>query len=371
MMKGLMFGLAKDPFYALKTVNLRKYRLFSENGGGSDISIINCERNSDINFNLINTQNDTYELEFTIFDNNILVCIECKKVFIPSFELENNSDYRNLGICIFSMAIEENNNIQNILSEMKIERNQTQFLIDNYNKGYIHDQDYLFMKHFAEIECPGCFLDIGANIGQTATSIANAHPTIRIKSYEPDALLSGNLELVKELLCGRMEYFQAGIGEIEETKRFYIPHIKDEYFSQEGSFLLQEIQSTSSINRILEQNVNYTEDDIEIAEFDFRTINLNQEDIECYFVKIDTQGYEKSAIMGIKNIIDKCHPIIILEKGFESEEILPLLTGYDINYYDVKINKFVQHETNSANVFLINNKLTNNEQINEMIQRIL
>lgn len=331
------------------------------------ITVYECELNSEADYSL-SKKSDGLHLTVNLYSESTLLCIECDKCLQPNIELDNSSDYRRLGMCYQSIRLMKGD-VSSVASTMKIDIEQTKFHLENYQKRGVCDADYLFLENFKTIHIPGSFLDIGANVGQSALSLASVHPTVRILSYEPNQLLIPNLEIVRRVLRGRMKYIAAGAGVKSEHKKFYIPYIGDTFFSQEGSFCLEEVQSSECLNRIKGDYGRL--DELCLKTIDFDIVTLDSQGIEAtYFVKIDTQGFEKEAIQGMGNIIEQFHPVIMMEKGFDEEEMFSILKGYNLFHYDHKRKQFVEYDTHTANAFFIHNDLTKNEDINSILRTL-
>lgn len=335
-------------------------------GKGENVQIINCCRQEEISGALSETDDASGKVaQIDLTDDTVLLNFRTPDYLQPNADMPGSEDYRRLGICFQEMRV-VNGELEKMTDSLKIDKNQTLFHLDSFNKKYVHDVDFRFLELFAQTDIPGYFLDIGANIGQSACSVAAVHPTVRIICYEPDKLLEPNLKIVKKILNGRMDYYLCGVGAKNETAVFYIPKYKDVYFTQEGSFLKEEANSKESKNRIM-ASLHKRGIKITLEELEFETITFENHAIETYFIKIDTQGYEKDAIIGLKNVIADYKPVLLIEKGFEQEEIKALLTDYGIWFYDHRNKKFTKTDTGTANVFLIPNNGTKKEKINEIL----
>lgn len=335
----------------------------------ADFSIINCARQEDMPYRVVSNNQGIISLQIDIYDDESLLNIVSSDYLQPCFDLVGSNDYRRLGICIFDIYIKSSLFEEKVFG-LKLDKNQSCFLLENFNKKYIHDVDYRFLERFQEIKIPGVFLDIGANIGQSACSIASIHPTIDILSFEPNKLLKNNLEVVEYMLNGRMKFELCGLGNNEKKATFYVPRCGNEYFTQEGSFIREEVESLETMERI-KTALSLEKVELEIMEMEFETKTLNNSKIESYFIKIDTQGYEKQALEGLESIINKYRPIILLEKGCNLEEILALLPDYNVYYYNYADGKFITSETNTANVFFIHKIGTNCTEINKLLPEVI
>lgn len=331
------------------------------------ITVEDAIRHKELPVKIVNEADNQKRLYIDIFSSECLIEISVNRTIVPCFcSSEINHDYRTLGICFWGLKVIKND-LWKIWDEAVVDKRHTCFLVDNYYRNYIHDCDYLFLELFKDIVIPGCFLDIGANIGQSACSICNVHPTVKVRSYEPNVMLEKNLEIVKRMLNGRMDYYLSGVGEEYNQKTFYVPFIEDCFFTQEGSFVIEEVNSKDSLKRISD-SIGVDVQDIKIKQIMLYTAPIASNEIESFFVKIDVQGYELSTLNGIRTIINKYRPIILLEKGANVDEVLRILQDYKVYYYDPKKKGFTEKESNTANYFCIHKEYTNCPAINEKIR---
>lgn len=370
-MKEHMFGEGGEAFFLIKNSKLKTLVIHCSLGKeDANIKVINCNRGKTIsNFEIYNMDGEKKEIIINVETDNFLINVICDKCLIPCFEYGTN-DYRRLALNISDIEIVEGD-LYKIFKEIEVDKNQSIFNLYNYEFNNVHDVDYLFLQNFESvISTEEYFLDIGANIGQSASSIANVSETIKIMSFEPNKLLRNNIELVQKIIGERMEFNMYGVGEYESDQAFYVPYAEGEYFTQEGSFIKEELQNDLALHRIGE----YLKDRssrIIIKEFSFEIKSLNSKEIKSYFIKIDTQGFELSSIKGIKKIIRKSQPIIMMEKNENISEILKYLSNYRVFYYDHKKNKFVVENTESYNAFLLCADYTKSKKINAILRLMI
>lgn len=351
-------------FLFIKNAKYKTARFVLTLGKGNKLDIINCCRNEYHPYTM-HMEDAKMIVDIDLTDDAMLLNFRTPEYLQPNIDCPGSDDCRRLGICFYEIQI-GSGGFEKLIKNLKTDKSQTLFNLENFNKRYVHEPDFRFLELFVSMELPGFFLDIGANIGQSACSIASVHPSVKIVSYEPNKLLEKNLEIVKRILNGRMDYRLCGIGAKNEKKDFYIPKYGDDYFTQEGSFLQEEASSAESRKRI-EASLHMHDIKIELEEMEFETTTLNENPVMSYFVKIDTQGYEKDSIIGLNGVILNCQPVILIEKGFHESDINHLLPNYLTYYYDAENKKFTKSDTGTANVFLIHKEGTKNSTINEIL----
>ena len=195
-----------------------------------------------------------------------------------------------------------------------------------------HEYDFELFRHFSGDD--GLFLDIGANIGQSAISFAAFNKNSPIISFEPNQMLSKYLKFVKFLLGKRFSYFELGAGKIGADYRFYVPVVNGVSLDQEGTIdksVLTDDQVTR--NRICEATGSY---EYQISEREVKIINIDSMNLAPMFVKIDVQGHEVAAIEGMKNTLLAHQPLVMVENGVLRKQYEPVLTsyGYEPFMYD-------------------------------------
>ncbi len=308
-------------------------------------------------------------IEIDILNNNVLLEISVTDTITPVYDLEHNNDYRNLGICFLSFEI-ISGQLEQYYDELSVDINQTDFLTENFQYGYVHDKDFYYLENFSHIENMGIFLDVGANIGQSACSIANVHPSIKIYCFEPNRLLEPNIKIVKSLLGSRMDYEMCGISDVKSERDFYIPSINGVIYSQEGTFDRSELDTVEAKSRMI-HGLSNNDVQIEIKSVKFPTRTMEKDCFESYFVKIDVQGWEYYTLKGMQSVLSEYRPIILIEKGGSINDILLNIPGYSMYYYDYIERKFITDDTHTANYFLIHKQLTSNDVINHQLYKML
>ena len=90
-----------------------------------------------------------------------------------------------------------------------------------FRQGIAHERDFLFFRHFEGSD--RLFVDIGANLGQSALSFRLANRTCPILSFEPNPDMEHALCEVKRLLGDLFNFRMHGLGAATEAKREMAP----------------------------------------------------------------------------------------------------------------------------------------------------
>jgi len=163
------------------------------------------------------------------------------------------------------------------------------------------------------------FIDIGANYGLSAFPAAIrgynviAFEPVNINYY----LLNKSIEENDIIFKDRIKTYKYAIGDKNKKTKIYVPQFRD------NCSLAKESAITNMKNK------NFLEEDIDIISFDWwLTQNKNIEEKKIKFIKSDTQGFEYSVVLGMKNFFNKNNdfyvllewdPVLLEKAGFNSK----------------------------------------------------
>lgn len=188
------------------------------------------------------------------------------------------------------------------------------------------DYEIYAHKHFesgilnlfkAELKSGDVFLDIGANIGQHAMYASCFSK--KVYAFEPIKRLYdqfNNSVFVNNIL--NIQIFNYALGDKKEDLNIY----SNEINMGASSILVSENRKVEQVIKVLRLDDEYE--------------NMNIEKVD--FVKIDVEGYELNVLLGMRNIIQKYKPKILVE-----------FTPFFYNKIDASISKKLYD-------FLIENK---------------
>lgn len=216
----------------------------------------------------------------------------------------------------------------------------------------VHDDDFLFFKNCVRLNPEGQFIDIGANLGQSALSFSVVDKNREIVSFEPNTTLEPYLRIVKKLLGRRYNYFKIGIGERAASMELAVPRLNNIMLTGEASFDLGEVESDMVRERI-GHNYVICNTTCEVAKFDdlVEKYNLNP-----FLIKMDIQGFELAALRGMRDCISRWNPIFMIERNSDAqfEEMKGFFDkcNYLVLYYDPRENALLQTDPHfSASFF--------------------
>jgi len=156
------------------------------------------------------------------------------------------------------------------------------------------------------------FIDIGANIGYFSLLSATISPSVKVISFEP----------VQELFQKMNENFSindsknivavnAAVGEMKEQRQLYLS--------------APDNLGMSSFHQ--PENYSGRKEKVEVISIDdwFNTSGLTKIDL----IKIDTEGSELAVLKGMKDVLEKQRPVLIVEINPET------LSSFDLKPVDI------------------------------------
>ena len=167
--------------------------------------------------------------------------------------------------------------------------------------GRFENDELKILEHnvFNKIDClNSACLDIGANIGNHSVFFANFFSKVECFEPHPDNyyLLKFNTRKFKNVRT-----FNFGASDIDEIKYIYVTKETD----MGRTTLLAERVEEEKINKIK----------VELKNLD-NFLRENKEK-KIKFIKIDIEGYEYKALMGLKDILSNDSPIIAIEQWID------------------------------------------------------
>ena len=169
-----------------------------------------------------------------------------------------------------------------------------------------HDKSYYGFRHVATKK-DGLFLDVGANNGMTAAGFRRLNQEYRILSIEADRHHEPALKGLKRR-TQRFDYMITGVGSAVGDLMLYTPMYKGiPIHAQTSSHreYMEEVLRRVFTPKVIRQIV-YDEQLVNVIPID--SLNL-QPDI----VKIDVEGHDYQVLLGMKQTIDRCRPVVMVE----------------------------------------------------------
>ena len=212
-----------------------------------------------------------------------------------------------------------------------------------------HESDFKAIARFPQ-QWQGCFVDIGANHGQSIESILLFRSTAEIVSFEANPLLANALiERYKAKPHIRIRPF--GLASVAGEFTLYVPSYKN--FLYDG---LASLDRRSAETWISDKTV-YWFDPLKVAvdQIACRAETLDSQKLQPAFIKIDVQGFEYEVLLGGIETIRKFEPVLLLEDFRSDERTVKLANdlGYDEYKFDGAFFRKGSHTGTSQNSFLL------------------
>jgi FkbM family methyltransferase len=196
--------------------------------------------------------------------------------------------------------------------------------------GKPHEIEWYGLK-FIPDSLPGCYVDIGANHGQSIESIKLVKPNARVYSFEPNPLLA---EKLKQHYHGRQDItiFPYGLAEKPSRSPLYVPIYKKFVYDGEASFDKEDAAALFSHERLYF----FDPRKLELRRTTCELRLLDEQQLDPIFIKIDVQGYEYQVMTGGKHTINRCDPVLMLEGIHGNADLTRLIDelGYEEYVFD-------------------------------------
>jgi FkbM family methyltransferase len=187
-------------------------------------------------------------------------------------------------------------------------------------KRYLEDPSFHLVRRHPELFRGGHVIDVGANIGYTATVFAGAvDPGFRVYAFEPEDV---NFEIFREML----QWSPVG-------KRIVPVHVA--VGAADGIIELARNETHPADHRIVTGTFSRSKDSKTSVVVPLRSIDSfvreNTLDASIRFIKIDVQGYEPAVCWGMEQTLaanPECTVVLeysmsaIADFGFEPDELL-------------------------------------------------
>lgn len=200
-----------------------------------------------------------------------------------------------------------------------------------YRCRQAHETDFAFFGRFDGMD--GLFVDVGANLGQSAVSFRLANRSCKILSFEPNPEMALALAAVGRFLGSGFDYRMAGLGAKSERKRLYLPVVKGVPFTQCATFCRERFEGPEMGDFLYQytrtRKYSVEERALEIVRFD-------ELGIDPTFIKMDVEGFEAEVLTGMAETLRRCKSLVMTE-GNGAKDVLAQL-GYEMFLHEPKTN---------------------------------
>ncbi|MGE0055207.1 MAG: FkbM family methyltransferase [Hyphomicrobium sp.] len=151
-------------------------------------------------------------------------------------------------------------------------------------------------------------LDIGANVGHHMFVFATLG--WRVMAFEPNPSLWPSIkEKIRTASLEDVSLHGIGLGDQDLSLRFRVPISEN---SGTGQFV-----TSSNVRR------DHTDQDLPVRRGDDYLVEQKVENVDV--IKIDIQGFEATALRGLRSTLESNRPVLCIEIGDENREEIPSL----------------------------------------------
>lgn len=213
-----------------------------------------------------------------------------------------------------------------------------------------HEPDFAAFRHFRDRE--GLFLDVGANIGQSALSFRIFKKRNAILSIEPNPYDEPDLRFVKRVV-GNFDFLIAAAGDTDGVATLYTPTFNGVPITGEATL---DRASGHDPGRVTDRMGTTAAGELGVVEQQVQVRRLDELGLEPAFVKIDVETAEAAVVRGLRETIRKHRPVLMIESTASFGEVWELLAGlgYEPFVYDPERDGFRRYDGETAqNLFYL------------------
>jgi FkbM family methyltransferase len=171
-----------------------------------------------------------------------------------------------------------------------------------------HEPDFRAFGLFAERR--GVFLDVGANVGQSALSFRAVNRTSPILSIEANPRLERDLRFVRRIVP-RFDYRICAAAEATGTLTLHVPRYRGLAITGEASL---DPAMTEDLYWMRQQDVAGDAAERRLETVEVPSVRLDDLGLAPAFVKLDVQGAELTALRGLAATLAEHKPVILVER---------------------------------------------------------
>jgi FkbM family methyltransferase len=150
-------------------------------------------------------------------------------------------------------------------------------------------------------------VDVGANRGDTIQAIQMRTKNVKVMAFEPNPLVFSRLSKVYKG-DSAVTLFNFGLADKDEIIHLNIPFYKKFMFDGLASFI-----PDAALGWLKTRIFFYNEKHLSLRQIECCLTRLDRFEIKPSFIKIDVQGFEYQVLLGAKETLRECRPIVLIE----------------------------------------------------------
>lgn len=170
-----------------------------------------------------------------------------------------------------------------------------------------HEPDFAAFALFAGRR--GIFLDVGANVGQSAVSFRAVDRARQILSIEANPLLEPDLRFVKRFVR-RFDFRICAASDAAGRLTLHVPRYRGLAITGEASL---DPAMTRDLFWLRQQDVAQRTGSVALHTVEVQSMRLDDLAVVPAFVKLDVQGFELQALKGLAATLAAHRPVVLVE----------------------------------------------------------
>ena len=177
--------------------------------------------------------------------------------------------------------------------------------------GRPHEVDIHLLARLEGMQ--GMVLDLGANAAVFANSLFMINNTLKVQSWEPNKSLRRYLIATLLLHPRRFRYRLLAAGEHNHQVDLHIPVTLSADLSPSASLDPAEFEKDYVKKRL--ENVTGKPQSVDFKRQRVRVQAVDDARLHPDVIKIDVEGWELEALLGLRQTLQRCHPLLMIEKN--------------------------------------------------------
>jgi len=224
------------------------------------------------------------------------------------------------------------------------------------DRGYAMVRRWLRVPHEHEFNVlklipstlKGCYVDIGANKGQSIQSILLFRPTEEIISFEPNPLLAEQL-VTRYRNRPNVRLIGKGLSDEVGTFCLFVPKYKRLPCYDLASLSREAAETWINQDRVY----GFDPSKLQVSKVQCSVSRLDLYGLSPVFIKIDVQGTEYNVLAGALKTLQRCEPIVVVEDYRGNSKTVQLMEGLGYEEYCLEGGVLKQGRTHGDNSLLI------------------